>query len=44
MQTMKQQYMDIMLMPIDRFYSCIKWKAKFDEEVKKLQDEEIGSS
>lgn len=42
MQTMKQPYRDVMTMPIDRFYSCLKWKSKFDEEVRRLQDDELG--
>jgi len=29
------------LMPVDRFYSYIKWKTEFDEKVAKLKAEEL---
>ena len=41
---MKQSYLDIMFMPINRFRECLKWKAKFDEEVQKLQEEDLNST
>ena len=43
MQVLNQQYTSIMMMPVDRFYECLRWKAKFDEEVRKIQDEQIAA-
>jgi hypothetical protein len=41
MQLLKQDYLSIILMPIDRFHGILKRKFKFDEEVQKLQEEEF---
>jgi len=40
MELMKQNYLDIMLMPVKRFYDLIKWKSDLEEERNKLMKEE----
>jgi len=42
MQQLNQSYQSIMMMPIDRFYNCLKWKIKFDEQVQKIQEDELN--
>ena len=44
MEIGKQQYSDIMKMPVKRFRNYIKWKNKFDEEVSKRTQQEIDGS
>jgi hypothetical protein len=34
-------YLDIMLMPLMDFYSYMKWKIKYDEQVAKLKEEQF---
>ena len=41
-ELMKQNYLDIMLMPIDRFYQLLKLKSKFDHDIAKAQKEEMS--
>jgi len=43
-QLLKQGYMDILFMPVNRFRNCLKWKNKFDEEVQRLQEEELNKT
>jgi len=40
-EMLKQQYTTIMLMPINRFNSLLKWKAKLEEEKQKAMEEEL---
>jgi hypothetical protein len=40
MELMKQNYFDIMLMPVKRFNDLIKWKSDLEEERNKLIREE----
>jgi len=41
-ELLHQNYLDILKMPIDRFYGLLKLKDKFDKEVAKIQQEEIN--
>ena len=43
-QLLKQGYLDILFMPVYRFRNCLKWKNKFDEEVQRLQEEELNKT
>ena len=40
-ELLKQNYWDIMIMPIDRFYKLLQLKDKFDKDVAKAQKEEL---
>ena len=42
MQQLDQQYDAIMAMPVKRFSNCLKWKVKFDEQVQKIQNEQMN--
>ena len=39
----KMSYQDIMLMPVDKLRQYLKWKNKFDEEVAKQREKELGN-
>ena len=39
MELMKQDYNDVMSMPVKRFYDLIKWKANLEEERAKIMKE-----
>ena len=41
-ELLKQDYLDIMAMPIDRFYQLLRIKNKFDKDVSVAQKEEMG--
>ena len=41
-ELLKQDYLDIMAMPIDRFYQLLRLKNKFDKDVSVAQKEEMG--
>jgi hypothetical protein len=41
-ELLHQNYIDIMKMPIARFYGLLKLKDKFDKDVAKIQKEELG--
>jgi len=43
MEMSKQSYVDIVAMPVQRFYSYLKWKSDLEEEKKKIITEEIVS-
>jgi len=43
MEMSKQSYKDIVSMPVQRFYSYLKWKSDLEEEKKKMMTEEILS-
>ena len=43
MEMSKQSYTDVISMPIQRFYSYLKWKSDLEEEKKKMVAEEILS-
>jgi hypothetical protein len=43
MEMSKQSYIDVISMPIQRFYSYLKWKSDLEEEKKKMVTEEILS-
>jgi hypothetical protein len=43
MEMSKQSYIDVISMPIQRFYSYLKWKSDLEEEKKKMVAEEIIS-
>lgn len=40
MELMKQDYHDIILMPVKRFKDLIKWKSDLEEERNKLMKEQ----
>jgi len=40
MEYSKQDYIPIMMMPIQRFYNYIDWKSKLEDEKQKMLDEE----
>jgi hypothetical protein len=40
MELMKQQYHDIVFMPVKRFQDLIKWKSELEEERSKLMKEQ----
>ena len=42
MEMLKQGYSDIMMMPIDRFNQLLRLKNKFDKDVQKAQQDELG--
>ena len=39
MELMKQNYFDIIFMPVKRFHDLIKWKGDLEEERNKLMKE-----
>ena len=41
MEMTHSQYDTIMDMPVDRFYKYIQWKIKYDEEVIRMQKENM---
>jgi len=41
--TKQQYYPSLMLMPINRFHSFLKWKAKLEEDKQKAMEEELAS-
>jgi len=43
MEMSKQSYGEIVMMPVQRFYSYLKWKSDLEEEKKKMVTEEILS-
>lgn len=43
MEFSKQSYIDIMQMPILKFYNYLKWKSSLEEEKAKIMKEESGS-
>jgi hypothetical protein len=40
MELMKQQYHDIIFMPVKRFYDLIKWKTNLEEERAKIMKDQ----
>jgi len=44
MELMKIGYLDVMYMPVTRFYSLLKWKADLEKEKQKLINENIRGS
>jgi len=40
MELTKQQYLDVIFMPVKRFYDLIKWKSDLEEERAKLMKEQ----
>lgn len=44
MELMKIGYLDVMHMPVTRFYSLLKWKADIEKEKQKLINENIRGS
>jgi hypothetical protein len=39
MELTKQGYADTIIMPVNRFYNFLKWKADLEREKQKLMDE-----
>ena len=42
METLKQQYISIMEMPVKRLHDLLRWKAELEEEKAKLIKEKTG--
>jgi len=42
MELTKQGYMDVVSMPVTRFYSFLKWKADLEKEKQKFINENIS--
>lgn len=40
MELSRQSYVDVMAMPVKKFYDYLKWKAELEEEKQKQIDEE----
>lgn len=40
-EMLKQPYIDILMMPIDRFHQLLRLKNKFDKDVQKAQKDEL---
>lgn len=43
MEMSKQSYPDVIIMPVQRFYDYLKWKADLEEERKKMLEEQIAN-
>lgn len=41
MELTKQGYLDIMLMPLGRFYAFLNWKIKLEEEKSRQMEDKI---
>jgi hypothetical protein len=41
MEMGKMSYSTIMMMPVKRFQNYLKWKSDFEEEKRKIIDEEV---
>jgi len=39
MELMSSPYIDVMFMPVKRFYDLLKWKTNLEEERRKLMEE-----
>ena len=42
MEMSKQSYIEVMRMPVKRFYDYLVWKVKLEEEKRKMMDEETS--
>ena len=42
MEMSKQSYIEVMRMPVKRFYDYLEWKVKLEEEKRKMMDEETN--
>jgi len=43
MELSKQSYLQILEMPIQRFYNYLKWKTELEEEKRKLMEEKTSN-
>ena len=41
MEMSNQSYIEVIAMPVKRFYDYLKWKTDLEEEKKKMMEEEV---
>jgi len=42
MEMSKQSYVEVVNMPVKKFYDYLSWKIKLEEEKRKIMEEETG--
>ena len=44
MELTKQGYLQVLMMPVNRFYNFLKWKAELEKEKQKIINENIAKT